>query len=139
MRYCSIRPGADAQGRCVMAADRPWCSGCGESKWAHRVDDGTCEDCGSDVADEWPAWPAFKRDLGRAGAVVMAAVLFVGPPAMVAVRLWQGGPLYRRETVTRTVTEVQHTGVLVDVAPILLGWAVLLMMFWFAAHGPRRF
>lgn len=122
-------------------AQQAWCPDCRQLRyqWEHSDNPDQCKKCESELEEEWPlhirAWKAAATALSLA----IGALLFAGPPVYVIYRAFQGGPLHETESVTRTVTETQHYGILPDIAPAVALWMLVILVTFAILHAPRRF
>lgn len=120
--------------------DRAWCPSCERLRhqFEHSDNPDECRNCESELVEEWPLRVRVIEGVKRVLTVALGVAMFGGPPVYVVYRVLQGGPLYAKETVTRTVTETNHTGILVDVIPALSFWVLLFIILWAAAIMPRQ-
>lgn len=107
---------------------RKWCPECRTGRHPYQLDDdGTrCGECGSEVVEKWPLYARVGQRAAQAIGLMILAMILLGPPVWAVMKLLSDAPLY----ATRTVTVTEPYGVLVSVPPVLLVWALFIVMSW---------
>jgi len=111
-----------------------WCTECSRSGYGSN-----CRKCNTEL-EMPPATVVARRVFAMTFVGILAIVFLLGPPAAALVRALQGGPLFHAEKVTRTTTETMYSGILPDIAALLIPWAVLMLIVIAVSSGvvPRR-
>ena len=114
--------------------DQLWCGGCYTIYKRHHADGEQCPNCeDSELSETVALWRRVVSWVGSLVALGIAAALFLGPPAAIVHRLLSGGPLFE----TREVTVTVRSGLVFDVIPLLVLWALILTIVYVLAFGPR--